>query len=183
MPAFLLEEVAYSPSHILSAPLYIPQNILENMRIFPSIISLIHPRGAKNERLKAKKWRTGAILLKLFAITHLLAAVHGANTAIMDPRPERNRRNGGIMPGICRMKPSLTLEYHHIPGLSAGTVPQDPLYSAADDGLLEQPHHKRWVSTLYTNTKVTSSFDISAAWRPPELILGSMGTGQTIRRT
>ena len=69
MPAFLLEEVAYSPSHILSTPLYIPQNILENMRIFPSIISLIHPRGAKNERLKAKKWRTGAILLKLFART------------------------------------------------------------------------------------------------------------------
>ena len=29
----------------------------------------------------------------------------------------------------------------------------------------------------------TDLFDISAAWRPPELILGSMGSGQAIRRT
>ena len=32
------------------------------------------------------------------------------------------------------MNPSLTLEYHHIPGWSAGTVPQDPLYSAEYSG-------------------------------------------------
>ena len=43
----------HSPSDSLNT-LYIPRNILENMRIFPSIISLTHPRGAKNERLKAK---------------------------------------------------------------------------------------------------------------------------------
>ena len=134
MPAFLLEEVAYSPSHILSTPLYIPQNILENMRIFPSIISHTHPRGAKKERFKAKNWLPSAILLELFARTPTRScprcqhSYSGTTSATKPPK----RRN---MPGICGMKPSPTLEYHHIPDWSARTVPQDPLYSREYSGI------------------------------------------------
>ena len=136
MPAFLLEEVAYSPSHILSTPLYIPQNILENMRIFPSIISLIHPRGAKNERLKAKKWRTGAILLKLFARTPTRScprcqhSYYGSTSGTKSPK---RRDNAWNMQDETVINAGIS-SYSGFAGWSAGTVPQDPLYSAEYSG-------------------------------------------------
>ena len=82
----------------------------------------------------AKKWLPSAILLELFARTPTRScprcqhSYSGTTSATKPPK----RRN---MPGICGMKPSLTLEYHHIPDWSARTVPEDPLYSREYSGI------------------------------------------------
>ena len=55
---------------------------------------------------------------------------HSCSEIIFAKKPPK-RRN---MPGICLTKQSQPLEYHHIPHWSAGTVPQDPLYSAEYSG-------------------------------------------------
>ena len=55
---------------------------------------------------------------------------HSCSEIISATKPPK-RRN---MPGICLTKPSQPGEYHHIPDWSAGTVPQDPLYSAEYSG-------------------------------------------------
>ena len=55
---------------------------------------------------------------------------HSSSKITSATKPPK-RRN---MPGICLTKPSQPAEYHHIPDWSAGTVPQDPLYSAEYSG-------------------------------------------------
>ena len=89
MPDFLLEQLSYSLSHILSTTLY-------TRDIF---IIHAHPREAKNERLKAKNWLPSAIFLVLFGrnlLTVQKEVIHAANTAVLKSYPQRNRRNGGI---------------------------------------------------------------------------------------
>ena len=99
MPDFLLEQLSYSLSHILSTTLYIPRNILGILYSRDIFIIHAHPREAKNERLKAKNWLPSAIFLVLFGrnlLTVQKAVIHAANTAVLKSYPQRNRRNGGI---------------------------------------------------------------------------------------
>ena len=126
MPDFLLEQLSYSLSHILSTTLYIPRNILGIIYSQDIFIAV------ESEKLASECNFPRAFRKKSThrAKSSYPRCQHSCSEIIFAKKPPK-RRN---MPGICLTKQSQPLEYHHIPHWSAGTVPQDPLYSAEYSG-------------------------------------------------